>query len=300
MILQDLIDKGLTKPPLWLSSNTHYLTIMGSQAYAVSHDDSDFDVYGFCIPPKDMVFPQGEIPGFGDSENGVRPKFNQWQEHHIVDPSALGGKGRSYDFQIFSIVKYFHLCAECNPNMIDSIYTPTNCVIHTTKIANMVREKRRIFLHRGAWHTFRGYAYAQLHKMTTKNPKGKRKEVRDKFGFDVKYAYHIVRLVQECEMILTEYDLDIQRNNEVLKAIRRGEWTEQQLREWFTAKEKDMEKIYNESKIPYSPDMEAIKKFLVECLEEHYGNLKNCVVLPDRYKQALEEIKQVIFKAGYE
>src|ERR1700722_1640573 len=95
---QSLVEKGLAAPPKWLVPNIHYETIMGSVAYGVSSDTSDLDVYGFCIPPKEMAFPQllGEIPGFDDSVNGLRPKFQQWQEHHIVDPSALGGSGRSH------------------------------------------------------------------------------------------------------------------------------------------------------------------------------------------------------------
>lgn len=40
---------------------------MGSIAYGVFADQSDRDIYGFCILPKEDVFPHlaGEIPGFG-------------------------------------------------------------------------------------------------------------------------------------------------------------------------------------------------------------------------------------------
>lgn len=34
-----------------------YETIMGSVAYGVNTDTSDFDTVGFCIPNKDIVFP---------------------------------------------------------------------------------------------------------------------------------------------------------------------------------------------------------------------------------------------------
>jgi predicted nucleotidyltransferase len=291
-----LVEKGLAFPPKWLVHNIHYETIMGSVAYGVSSDTSDMDLYGFCIPPKEMAFPQllGEIPGFDEAENGLKPKFQQWQEHHIVDPSALGGAGRSHDVQIFSIVKYFHLCMENNPNMIDSLFTPVNCVLHQTRLAGIVREKRRLFLHRGCWHTFKGYAYSQLHKMTTKDPQGKRKELRAQYGFDVKFAYHIVRLMNECEQILTEGDLDLQRTNEQLKAIRRGDWTEEQIRDWFTRKEKDMEHLYHESALPWGPDKKAVRTLLMECMEEHYGSLDKVVANPDRAAQALREIAAVV------
>ncbi len=117
-------------------------------------------------------------------------------------------------------------------------------MLHCTKIGQMVRDARRSFLHKGSWHTFKGYAYSQMHKMTSKDPIGKRRELVDKFGFDVKFAYHTVRLLDEAEQILTEGDIDLRRNREQLKAIRRGDWTEQDIRDHFARKEKELETLY--------------------------------------------------------
>lgn len=290
--VQILEEKGLIRPPHWLSRNICYETIMGSVAYGVSSDTSDMDIYGFCIPPRDILFPHlaGSIIGFGKEQE----RFNQFQEHHIEDKDAMGGKGRMYDVAIFSIVRLFHLCMENNPNMIDSIFTPVNCVLHSTKVGEMVREKRRMFLHKGSYQKFLGYAHSQLHKMTTKNPKGKRKELRDEFGFDIKYAYHLVRLSDECSQILTTGDLDLQRAKEHMKAIRRGDVSEADLRSWFSERERTLEREYAESKLPHGPDENAIKRFLLECLEEHYGSLASCVVLPDAASQTLGQIMKLL------
>ena len=90
-------------PPKFLPNSIHYEVIMGSTAYGVSEDYSDMDVYGFCIPPKEDIFPhlKGEIQGFGKPHN----KFEQYQEHHIIDKN----KNREYDITIYSIIKYFNL-----------------------------------------------------------------------------------------------------------------------------------------------------------------------------------------------
>ena len=292
--VRKLKESGLISPPSFVPHNIHYETIMGSVAYGVSSDTSDMDVYGFCVPPKDMIFPHlaGEILGFGQQIN----RFEQYQQHHILDKSALAGAGRTYDITIYSIVKYFQLCMENNPNMIDSLFTPANCVLHITKLGNMVRENRKIFLHKGAWHKFKGYAYSQLHKMTTKDPIGQRKKIIESYGYDVKFAYHVVRLLNEVEQILIEGDIDLQRNREQLKSIRRGEWKESDIRDYFASKEKDLEKLYLESSLPYSPDEAKIKKLLVECLEEHYGNLSDAIITPDKATIALQEIQNILDK----
>jgi len=294
--LKTLVDRKLTKGMTfsWMPENICFETIMGSVAYGVSNDTSDMDVYGFCIPPKPFLFPHlaGEIEGFGQKA----PRFEQYQEHHIMDNDALGGKGRSYDVTIYSISKYFKLVMENNPNMIDSLFTPENCVLHITPIGSMVRERRREFLHKGCWHKFKGYAFEQMHKMDTKNPEegSKRAALREQFGFDVKFAYHVVRLINEVEQILATGDLNLQLNNDQLKAIRRGEMNVQQIRDWFNNKLKDLESLYHSSTLPYAPNEAKIKRLLLECLEMHYGSLEKAVVLPDAANQTLAEIKAIL------
>jgi predicted nucleotidyltransferase len=287
--LQRLTDRGLIRPPRWLPGNVQYETIMGSVAYGVSSDTSDMDIYGWAIPPREDLFPhlRGEILGFG------RPmkRFETYQEHHVVDRDSLGGHGRTYDLTIYGIVRFFSLAMENNPNIIDSLFTPATCVLHTTKVGDIVRENRRLFLHRGAWARFKNYAYSQLHKLSIKQPRGKRAELVAEHGFDTKFSYHVVRLLNEVEQIMVEGDLDLQRNNEQLKAIRRGEWTEERLRQWCADKELELERIYAASTLRAVPDEHRIKELLLRCLEEHYGSLEGCVVNPDRAILALRNIQ---------
>ena len=287
--LQRLSERGLVKPSRWLAANVQYETIMGSVAYGVSSDSSDLDVYGWAIPPKEDVFPhlRGEIPGFGRQ---VR-RFEQFQEHHVRDPDALAGHGRTYDLTVFGIVKFFALAAENNPNVIDSLFTPATCVLHSTRVGNLVRENRRLFLHRGAWPKFKGYADSQLHKLAVKQPRGKRADLVAEHGYDTKFAYHVVRLLGEVEQILVEGDIDLQRDNERLKAIRRGEWTEARLREWAADKEVDLERAYATSTLPPTPDEDKLKALLLNCLEQHYGTLAGCMVEPDRAVAVLRSIQ---------
>jgi predicted nucleotidyltransferase len=287
--LQRLTDRGLVRPPRWLPANVQYETIMGSMAYGVSSDASDLDVYGWAIPPKEDVFPhlRGEILGFGRQAK----RFGQFQEHHVRDPDALAGHGRTYDVTIFGIVQFFALAADNNPNVIDSLFTPATCVLHSTRVGNLVRESRRLFLHRGAWPKFKGYAYSQLHKLANKRPTGKRAELVAEHGYDTKFAYHVVRLLGEVEQILVEGDIDLQRDNERLKAIRRGEWTEERLRQWAADKEADLERAYAASSLPPAADEDKLKQLLRSCLEEHYGSLQGCVVEPDRAAAALRAVQ---------
>jgi len=269
-------------PPGWLPGNLCYETVMGSVSYGVSSDESDVDIYGICLPPKEMVFPHlaGEIPGFGSQVK----RFEQWQEHHVM---ALD---KEWDFQVFGIVKFFQLAMENNPNVIDSLFTPRRCVLSSTAVGEYIREHRRDFLHKGAWHKFKGYAYSQLNKIRTKSPSGKRAGLVEEHGYDVKFAYHVVRLLLEVEQILVSGDIDLERDREQLKAIRRGEWTLAQLETWAQDKEKQLETVYHSSTLPYAPDEPLLRSHLLHCLEAHYGDLSSAVAKPDEATRLLRQI----------
>jgi predicted nucleotidyltransferase len=293
-----LHSRGLLKgAPAFLLNNVQYEVIMGSIAYGVAEDDSDMDVYGFAMPPKDDLFPhlRGEVAGFDD----LQPRFTQFQQHGIHDRAAMGGKGREYDITLYSISRYFRLLADNNPNIIDSLFVPRHCVLHSTAIAEMVRERRQLFLHKGVWAKFKGYAYGQMHKIRTKQPEGGRREMVEQHGYDVKFAYHVVRLLNEAEQLLLEGDLDLARHKEQLRAIRRGEWTLAQLEQHFSDKEKALERVYLESALPALPDMTLIRELLFNCLEQHYGRL-DAVARPDRASSILRQIRYLLDGVGTE
>lgn len=301
MIIKNLRDKNLLPDaPKWLDDNIIYLTITGSQAYGTADTSnslgvSDVDIYGICIPKKIDLFPhlKGYIYNFGKKPN----YFEQYQKHHIKDESS----NKEYDFSIYNIVKFFNLLMENNPTCIDALFTPHECVLHISSVGNYLRDNRKKFLHKGCWAKFKGYSYSMVHKMNSKEPVegSKRAALRELHGFDTKYAMHLVRLLGEAEQILVEGDLDIRRNNEHLKAIRRGEVSREQILSWASEKEKQLEEAYNKSTLPFGPNEEEIKKLLMECLEMHYGSLDKVIVQPDRYETTLRMIKNELDKLDF-
>jgi predicted nucleotidyltransferase len=288
-VVQKLTERKLIQPPRWLPHNTVYECIMGSVAYGVNDPGvSDFDVYGICIPRKELIFPHlgGYIEGFGDKGE----RFNEFSQHHVDDSDS----GKQYDLTIINIVKFFELARQGNPNIIDALFVPQNCILTLTSVGSMIREGRKLFLSKACWKKFKGYAYGQVKHLDNKNPVGKRKLTVDKYGFDVKFSYHVVRLLNEIEQILITHDLDLQQNNEQLKAIRRGEWTEQQVRDYFARKESELETIYLQSTLREQADEAKLKQLLLDCLEAHYGNLSEAIVCPDESLVALRDINQVL------
>lgn len=264
--LKELQTKQLITPPKWLVDNTVYLTRMGSVAYGVSTNLSDADVYGVVVPPLEYLFPhlRGEVFGFGKQQQ----RFNCWQEHHVNSGSV------QYDFSVYNLVDYLTLLMDCNPNMIDSLFTEEEDVLHTSPVAKLMRDNRKLFLHKGAYYKFCGYAHSQWAKMRNKrghdNPN--RNHSIQTYGFDVKYGYHLVRLAQECMQILSTKDLNLKKDPQLMLDVRAGKVSLDELEAWFKDYEKQLESAFHKSTLPDKPNEPAVKKLLVSCLEEFYGD----------------------------
>lgn len=272
----------------WLKDNIHYEVIMGSQAYGVSTEQSDFDIYGWAIPPKHLMFPHlsGHITGFGAEPT----RFNQFQIHHVDHLD------KQYDFVIYNVAKYLHLVIENNPNMIDSLFVPNNCVVHVTPAAQILRDHRKSFLHKGAFAKFKGYGYAQMHRLNVKRTEeSSRSALIGKYGYDLKFAYHIFRLLKECEQILREGDLNLQANREQLKSVRRGEWTIEQLKDFFATQQSHLESLFQKCKLPEVPNWKLGNQVLHQVLEHHYGSITEAVRV-DRTEMMLNDLKILMEK----
>ena len=151
MIIKNLYAKKLITPPIWLPDSLIMEVKGGSYAYGCQDEDSsDIDLYGICIPPHEIVFPDYSkfIPGFGSPS----PRFDQYQQQHIVG---------NYDISVYNIVKFFHLCMGNNPNIVDILFSPDHCFTYLSSVGRLLIENKHLFLSKKCIITFKGYAISQ-------------------------------------------------------------------------------------------------------------------------------------------
>ena len=140
-----------------ISKGLIYLTTHGSRAYGLNTPESDWDVKGVCIPPKEYFFsPFKYFEQFEDREaiaslvRSIKPDI----------PADADIEGTIYDIR-----KFFKLAADCNPNMIDILHVPEDQILYISPLGQRLRSQAQLFLSKKARHTFTGYAMAQLKRI---------------------------------------------------------------------------------------------------------------------------------------
>lgn len=282
-LIKELADKKLIDPPKFVPDQLIGLMTAGSVSYGISTENSDVDLVGLCMPPLHYIFPSltGSINGFDQT-----PVFEEFQQHHIEDGDKL------YDVKVYSLIRYFFLATAGNPNIIDTLFTSREHIRYSTPILEKLRENRKLFLSKACYPKFKGYAYAELKNITNLKT-GKRREAVETLGYDAKNASHIFRLLGEIEQILNEHDLDLYRQKEECKYIRGGNYTLDQIREKFAAREKILEQAYNNSTLPQEPDRKAIRTLLMDIISTHYNGIVFKVTEKDE-SEKLRKIRDIL------
>lgn len=226
-------------------------TVTGSQLYGTNHADSDLDYQGIFIPPKEYVY------GLHRCEQVIL------QEKH---------KNEVIDYTCYSLMKFIDLARANNPNIISLLYTPRQRIVHLNGYGSRLIDSRHLFLSKKAYHTFRGYAHSQKNKILTKQAEGKRKELIDKYGYDVKFSYHLLRLLYEAlEIFVTGEIVYPSANRQLFIAIRNGDKS----LDWVLAEAERIEALVDEayarSTLQNRSDDVSIEKLLMDLLERFWG-----------------------------
>jgi len=93
---------------------------------------------------------------------------------------------------------------------------------------------------------------------------GARKELVEKYGFDTKFASHLIRLILEgIELLETGNLIFPLQFKDTLMGIRLGALSLTQIIELSDALEKQVEKLYETSKLPHSPNFKVVEDFVI-------------------------------------
>ena len=114
--------------------------VAGSHSYGMNLPESDIDIRG--------VF-------YADLIN-IRTPFFPVRE--VVDT-------KEEDTKFYELTHFFKLCAQCNPNIIETLWVKPDFISFSTEAYERIREARSLFLSSKIKFTTSGYAFSQLKRI---------------------------------------------------------------------------------------------------------------------------------------
>lgn len=114
----------------------------GSRAYGTDLPTSDHDRRGVFVLPKAQFYGLTDLPQVSDERN---------------------------DNVYYELCRFFDLLAKNNPNMLELLATPEDCVLHRHPLFERI--KPELFLSKLCRQTFAGYAISQIQKARGLNKK---------------------------------------------------------------------------------------------------------------------------------
>jgi len=92
-------------------------------------------------------------------------------------------------------------------------------------------------------------------------------------SYNTKMAYHVLRLLDEMQQILTEQDIDLTRNSSECKLMKAGSWGDfERFDREFQKRIDYVDDLARKSSLPPEPQSAALRKLLQELIEEYHGS----------------------------
>ncbi len=125
------------------SNRIIYDAVAGSHAYGTNIPTSDKDIRGVFMLPKEEYL-------------GLKSP-----------PEQVGDE--KHDTTYYSLKRFFELIQTANPNLIEMLYFPKDCINFCSPVMQKLIDNRDMFISKKAYYTHSSYAYSQIKKCAGQN-----------------------------------------------------------------------------------------------------------------------------------
>lgn len=179
-----------------------------------------------------------------------------------------------WDIIIYDFKKFLHLLIKNNPNVLGMLYMEDKMIIQKNHIGDELIGMREKILSKKCYHAFSGYAHSQLRRIKNNACEGymgdKRRALVERYGYDVKNASHLIRLLKMGMEALVEHKINVFREDaQTLIDIKKGLWTLKEVQAESKKLFELIEKSYIESTLQNEPQKDEVEKFQVKILKQH-------------------------------
>lgn len=234
-----------------VGSTVHGLGVAGTD---------DRDELGVCIEPPEYVI-------------GLR-HFEQYV--HRSKPMGVRSEAGDLDLTIYGLRKFASLALKGNPSILLLFNVPDDKCMVLNALGRRLRDLSWAFASKKAGSAFLGYMQQQRQRLMGERGQMnvKRPELIEQYGFDTKYAGHILRLgFQGIDYMETgEFPIPMpDHQRELILAVRTGQVPENDVLTKAGELEHELKAAIDSSPLRDQPDYDAVNKFLITAYQRTWG-----------------------------
>jgi predicted nucleotidyltransferase len=218
----------------------------------------DLDIYGVFVEPPEKII---GVDSF---------------EHFVWSTGSQDSKNTSSDVDItlYGLQKWANLACKGNPSILHFLFAKNTLEIPTSEDTwfKAVMSQRQRFLCKKHYKQFLGFASAQLMRMTGERSRNvSRPDLVEKYGYDTKFAMHVIRLLVECEELMRSGVITLPSpEKDLLIEIRTGKRTEDWVIREATRRMDLCKSSAEHSPLPDEVDRNMISKVISEAYRLHW------------------------------
>lgn len=232
---------------------------------------------GLNVPGKDdrdemgvAIEPIKEFVGFSEFDQLIYRSAAEREGKHDV-PSQPG----DLDLTIYSLKKFLRLAMQGNPQLVQVFFVPQKMWVSGDARGAQLQELAPLIISKQAGYRYLGYLEAQRQRLLGERGQKKvnRPELEEKFGFDTKYAMHILRLgFQGVELLLTgRISFPMQEKDRAFcYATRVGEVPLNDVLTKAGELEREIKDLIKDGPLNDKPDIEAVEAWMVNMYFENW------------------------------
>jgi predicted nucleotidyltransferase len=235
--------------------------LVGSTVHGLNVNDGieDRDEMGVCVEPIDVAMWLSE-------------PFEQFIYRSAAEregrQSARSSAG-DLDLTIYSLRKWLRLALKGNPTILLLLFTPEDQLVHADELGAELRTLTPAIVSRRVQAPYLGYLQAQKQRLTGERGQKRvhRPELDEMYGFDTKYAMHMLRLGFQGVELLRTGSLTLpmrEPERSYLRDVRLGRVSEQQCLTRADELERELSDLATASLLPEAPDESRVAGWMVD------------------------------------
>lgn len=235
----------------------------------------DRDEMGVCVEDLDAVL------GFHSFEQYIYRTASEREGKHDA-PSTPG----DLDLTIYSLRKWVRLALQGNPTVLTLLFVPHKLWVQGDARGAGLQELAPQIVSRQAGARYLGYLESQRQKLVGERGQKRvnRPDLEEKFGYDTKYAMHMLRLGEQGVELLSTGRVTLPMpdpTRSYLRQVREGRIELNEVLQHAGDLERNLKDLISDGPIRPEPDMPAVQSWMLSTYWETWKS-RTSLLMPSR------------------